>query len=197
MSDPLKIEPEPEFSLELQESDDEWATRILTSSPFSDLISTWQEARPEGGQNQKLPTTDTLTAEKMSAYLQDISIFDCISEDEIVYRFVGTRIAERMGHDVTGENLLELSDVASRAQIKKILLGVIRIPQISLSLYINNYSSGRQADVISLLLPVEGPKNKPPRIIALHSRASTREYLNKRNKIQIGTSIERQISFSI
>lgn len=171
--------------------------RILTSSPFSDLISTWQEARTANHQNQKLPTTDALTAEKMSPCLQDVSIFDCISEDEIVYRFVGTRIAERMGHDVTGENVLELSDAGSRAQIKGILLNVIRTPQISLILYINNYSSGRQANVISLLLPVEGPKNTPPRIIALHSQASTRVYLNKRNKIQIGTSIDRQISFSI
>lgn len=195
--DPLLNTTESEESPKLQEDDDEWATRILTSRPFADLLSTWHEARPVDHKNQKLPTAHSLTAEKMAPYLEDISIFDCISDDEVLYRFVGTRIAERMGHDVTGENLLCLTEDPSRIQIREIFSRVLQAPQIVLLAYINTYASGRYGAVISLLLPIESPANMPPRIIALHTPTSTYSYLNKRTKIQIGTTIDRQVWFSI
>lgn len=194
VSDPQENEPE---SAEFHENDDEWTTRILTSSPFADLLSDWQEARQANHQNQKLPTTDALTAEKMSAYLKDISIFDYISDEEIIYRFVGTDIAERMGHDVTGENVLALAETLTRTHIRETFRRVSQTPEITLISYMNAYSSGRHANVISLMMPVQSPKNTPLRIIALHRPASTRSYLDKRAKVQIGRSIDRQIWISI
>lgn len=194
MSDPQL--DEAEFSV-FQESDGEWTTRVLTSSPFADLLSDWHEARQTDSGNTELPTTSSLTAEKMSPYLKDISIFDCISRDEFIYRFVGTDIAERMGHDVTGENVLALSDGPSKSQVQEVLHRVSQTPEIALVSYMNAYSSGRQAGVISLMLPIQGPKNTPPRIVALHRPDTVRSYLGKREKVQIGKSIDRTIWISI
>jgi len=180
-----------------QESDEEWTTRVLTSGPFANLISDWHEARQTDSGNTKLPTSSALTAEKMSPYLKDISIFDCISYDEVMYRFVGTDIAERMGHDVTGENVLALSEGPGKNQVQEVLHRVSQTPEIALVSYMNAYSSGRQAGVISLMLPVQGPKNARPRIVALHRPDTVRSYLGKRTKVQIGKSIDRIIWISI
>jgi len=185
-----------EFS-DFRESDDEWTTRVLTSGPFANLLSDWHEARQTDSGNTKLPTTSSLTAEKMSPYLKDISIFDYISHDEIVYRFVGTDIAERMGHDVTGENVLALSEGPGQSHVQKVLRRVSQTPEIVLVSYLNAYSSGRQAGVISLMLPIQGPKNAPPRIVALHRPDTVRSYLGKRAKVQIGKIVDRTIWISI
>lgn len=194
MSDPQL--DEAEFSI-CHESDDEWTTRVLTSGPFADLLSDWHEARQTDSGNTKLPTTSSLTAEKMSPYLKDISIFDCISHDEVMYRFVGTDIAERMGHDVTGENVLALSEGPGKSHVQEVLRRVSQTPQIALVSYLNAYSSGRQAGVISLMLPIQGPENSPPRIVALHRPDTVRSYLDKRTKVQIGIIIDRTVWISI
>ncbi|MBL1235106.1 MAG: PAS domain-containing protein [Rhodobiaceae bacterium] len=194
MSDPQL--DQDEFS-DFRESDDEWTTRVLTSGPFANLLSDWHEARQTDSGNTKLPTTSSLTAEKMSPYLKDISIFDYISHDEIVYRFVGTDIAERMGHDVTGENVLALSEGPGQSHVQKVLRRVSQTPEIVLVSYLNAYSSGRQAGVISLMLPIQGPKNAPPRIVALHRPDTVRSYLGKRAKVQIGKIVDRTIWISI
>lgn len=184
-------------SASLHESDDEWTTRILTSSPFADFLSDWHEARQAAAADAELPTSSTLTAEKMAPYLKDISIFDCVSEEEVLYRFVGTDIAERMGHDVTGENVVALSEGPSKNQVGEIFRRVSQTPQIGLISYLNAYSSGRQAKVISLILPIQGPENTPPRAIALHRPDTVRSYVKKRAKVQIGKIIDRQIWISI
>ena len=133
----------------------------------------------------------------MSPYLKDISIFDCISDDEVMYRFVGTDIAERMGHDVTGENVLALSEGPGQSHVQEILRRVSQTPEIALVSYLNGYSSGRQAGVISLMLPIQGPENTPPRIVALHRPDTVHSYLGKRAKVQIGKIVDRTIWISI
>lgn len=190
-------DPQPEKADVFHETDDEWTTRILTSSPFADLLSDWQDARSSDPQNLKLPTTISLTAEKMSPYLRNVSVFDYISDEEIIYRFVGTDISRRMEHDVTGENVLDLSDSLSKSQIQKTFHRIVRTPEISLISYINAYSSGRHTGVTSLMVPIQGPGNTLPRVIALHQPEVTHAYLNKRRKVKIGESIDRQIWITI
>lgn len=177
--------------------DDQWMTRVLVTSPFSDLLSDWHAARQTAPTPTKLPDATVLTAEKMSPYLRDVSIFDCISDDEVVYRFVGTEIVERMGHDVTGENILTLTEGEGKKQVKEVFQRVINTPEAALIFYVNGYSSGRQAGVISLILPIQGPEGCPPRVVAVHRPASVRSYLSKQEKVQIGKTIDRQIRIAI
>ncbi|HBM89681.1 MAG TPA: hypothetical protein DD437_14135, partial [Rhodobiaceae bacterium] len=106
----------------------------------------------------------------------DIAILDVIDPMNILYRLAGTGIAERMGEDPTGNNLIEMTAPDTRAMVSKILYLIVSHPVGAIATYENVYSTGKRSVVESLYLPLQKAEGQSDRIVSVHSREKTVTY---------------------
>lgn len=136
------------------------------------LCEFWDEVRGD----RLLPSTGDIDPSQIAYILKDIAILDVIDPMNILYRLAGTGIAERMGEDPTGNNLIEMTAPETRAMVSKILYMIVSHPVGAIATYENVYSTGKRSVVESLYLPLQKAEGQSDRIVSVHSREKTVTY---------------------
>ena len=122
---------------------------------------------------QGMPDAADFDPTAIPRWLPDITIVEVNSPHVITYRLAGTAVVERMGHNPTGTNLLELTPPERRMQASRDLHEVVYRPcGLHLS-FVNNYSSGRVGQMDSIYLPLRPPPGGSPRMVSLNAFDST------------------------
>lgn len=149
------------------------------------LCEFWDEVRGD----RLLPNANEIDPSQIAYILRDIAILDVIDELHIQYRLAGTGIAERMGEDPTGNNLIEMTAPAMRDTVSKILHLIVSHPVGALATYENVYNTGKRAVVESLYLPLQKTENQSDRIVSVHSREKTVTYEKEQDHSTVAAKI--------
>ncbi len=144
----------------------------VTNPALRPLSEFWEEARGD----RLLPNANEIDPAQIAYILKDVAILDVIDAMNIQYRLAGTAIAERMGQDPTGNNLIEMTAPETRATVSKILCTIVSHPVGALATYENIYNTGKRAVVESLYLPLQKGESQSDRIVSVHSREKTVTY---------------------
>lgn len=136
------------------------------------LCEFWDEVRGD----RLLPNASDVDPSQIAYILKDIAILDVITEMNIQYRLAGTGIAERMGADPTGNNLIEMTAPETRATVSKILNLIVSHPVGCIATYENIYNTGKRAVIESLYLPLQRGEGQADRIVSVHSQEKTVSY---------------------
>ncbi|MGB5949320.1 MAG: PAS domain-containing protein [Parvibaculum sp.] len=142
------------------------------SSTLTALFDYWSSLPAAGG----LPAAADFRPAEIARCLPDTAILEIRSPDVVTYRLAGTGIAERMGHDPTGANVLDLVAASSRQQAGRDLLEIFHRPCGLHLRYVNTYASGRVTAIESLYLPLRPPAGAFPRVISVHAPEDVIEY---------------------
>lgn len=126
----------------------------------------------------------------LTQWLPDATILEIHDTDDIRFRLVGTRVAERMTHDPTGTNMLEMLAPATRGQVRRDMHEIAWRPCGYHARYVNVYGSGRVSHVQSLYLPLKAPAGRSPRLIAVHAPEEAMEYRQPADRTVCATSID-------
>ncbi|MBX3491649.1 MAG: PAS domain-containing protein [Parvibaculum sp.] len=126
----------------------------------------------------------------LTLWLPDTTIMEIHGPGDIRFRLVGTRVAERMTHDPTGTNMLEMLAPETRAQVCRDMHEIAYRPCGYHARYVNVYGSGRVSHVQSLYLPLAAPVGHPPRMIAVHAPEEAVEYQQPADRTVCATSID-------
>ncbi len=124
---------------------------------FARLLSAYTQARGD----EIAPVLPDCMLEEFLPFLEDLTVVEVVGPGQIIYRICGTTVTQRIGHEVTGKNLLDFfpPDSAKITYIdaKHIVTDLCG----NYSRYNNIYSSGRTVEVESISLPVrsEGDPN--------------------------------------
>lgn len=135
---------------------------------FIALYDYWRSVR----NGREVPRSADFDLLALTNWLPDLTILDVLSAEDVIWRFAGTAIVERMGHDPSGENVFSIQAPAmkSRSANAYQLVAHPRRPCGAVARYTNHYSSGREGDVRSLYLPLETPAKDHSRLVALTFR---------------------------
>lgn len=176
----------------------------VTNPALQPLSVFWEEARGD----RPLPNANEIDPAQIAYILKDVAILDVIDETTVQYRLAGTAIAERMGEDPTGNNLIEMTAPESRATVSKILHLIVSQPVGALAAYENIYNTGKRAIVESLYLPLQKSEGQSDRIVSVHSIEKTLTYedeqpnstvaakILKLKWIDIGAGVPEDLAFS-
>ncbi len=149
------------------------------------LCEFWDEVR---GDNL-LPNASDIDPAQIAYILKDVAILDVVDAMTIHYRLAGTAIAERMGQDPTGNNLIEMTAPETREIVSKIMQLIITQPVAAIATYENIYNTGKRAIVESLYLPLEKEESKSDRIVSVHSQEKTVTYENEQPRTTVAAKI--------
>jgi hypothetical protein len=178
----------------MTEKDDEKDSPKSTSCKITDqvrnpalkpLCEFWDEVRGD----RLLPNTSDIDPSQIAYILKDIAILDVIDPMNILYRLAGTGIAERMGEDPTGNNLIEMTASDTRAMVSKILHLIVSHPVGAIATYENVYNTGKRAVVESLYLPLQKAEGQSDRIVSVHSREKTVTYQDEQAHSTVAAKI--------
>ncbi len=135
---------------------------------FAALYDYWQSVR-DGAALPRAADFDLLA---LTNWLPDMSILDVLSIDDVIWRFAGTAIVERMGHDPSGENVFGIQTPATKPRTASAYQTATHQQQPcgAVARYTNHYSSGREGNVRSLHLPLETPAKNYSRLVAVTFR---------------------------
>lgn len=139
---------------------------------LADLFEYWSSLPAVNG----VPDAADFKPTAIARWLPDATIIETRSPTVMPYRLAGTRVAERMGHDPTGVNMLDLVAENFRIQASRDVYEIVYRPCGLHLLYANTYSSGRVATIESLYMPLRPPAGSRPRVIAVHAPDETLEY---------------------
>lgn len=124
----------------------------LTRQPeiFGQFVDGYRSVQM-GGQ---LPTlSDCLTGD-LVPLLPQVNVFELTRPGYVSYRFSGTIIAQRLGMDPTGRNMLEFLAPESRAMAESYIRHLAEVPCGGYSQYENAFEGGRRTQAETLLLPI-------------------------------------------
>lgn len=178
----------------MTEKDDKADNPKSTSGKITDQVNNpalkplcefWDEVRGD----RLLPNTGDIDPSQIAYILKDIAILDVIDPTNILYRLAGTGIAERMGEDPTGNNLIEMTAPDTRAIVSKILHLIVSHPVGAIASYENVYNTGKRAVVESLYLPLQRTKDQSDRIVSVHSREKTVTYQDEQSHSTVAAKI--------
>jgi len=143
---------------------------------------------------------DCLTSEAFAPILQETIVLELAGPGQIVYRLCGTRVEERIGMDMTGQNLVDFVPKDRREDLFKDISAMVSNCCGNYSRYRNSYSDGRHLEGENLSLPVRSEQT--PRKIFLIALNSTGEIgkmdvrlqgYNKGQQTQIGAEWLRSV----
>jgi|GEM_PF-638459 len=144
----------------------------INNTALKPLYEFWNEVRGD----RLLPDASDIDPAQIAYILKDIAILDVIDEMTIRYRLAGTAIAERMGDDPTGRNLIEMTAPNMRSLVSQVMQHIVAQPVGALATYENVYQSGKRAIVESLYLPLKKTAGLSERIVSVHSQEKTITY---------------------
>ncbi|MDO8839357.1 MAG: PAS domain-containing protein [Parvibaculum sp.] len=159
---------------------------IFGPAALADLHAYWSTLPRSGG----APADAAFDPLEIAQWTPDMTIMCLLGPDDIRFRLAGTRVAERMAHDPTGTNILDLLADASRLQVCRDMHEIAFRPCGYHARYMNVYGSGRVSHVQSLYLPLQPPPGQPPRLIAVHAPEEALEYQQSAERSVCATSID-------
>ncbi len=134
------------------------------------------------------PTRADLDLRRLARMLPDITIMERSAPGSVIYRLMGTAVAERLGADLTGHNFLNYLDVTERNRIDLGVALVTQQPCGTFAIYQNAYASGLKVRAESIALPLDTGSGKPPFLnISLHSSQSMISFGQEQDASVIGT----------
>lgn len=154
--------------------DQDTSTDWRNESAFSSVYEYWRSKRT----GHELPLTTDIDLLALIPWLPHLTLFDLLSYDEAICRFVGTAITERMGRDLTGQNVFPQQSIAMRKRTQKAYQTIINHPCGMVSCYTNHYSNGIHGMVRSLHLPLAAVQGTPPRLLGVVVREEKADYLS-------------------
>lgn len=160
---------------------------------LADLFDYWSRLPAPGG----VPDVADFKPTAIARWLPDTTIAEICSPTAAYYRLAGTRVAERMGHDPTGVNMLDLVAENFRAEASRDLHEVVFRPCGLYILYENTYSSGRVSTIESLYLPLRPPASACPRIVAMHAPEETLDYRTPRRLSLLAATVREIVWIDI
>ena len=117
---------------------------------FVELHAYWQSLRQDG----KLPRAEDLDLLAIRPLLPELSLLDMVAPGEILCRFAGTAICDRLGHDLTGRNICVQQATATRDRARRAYEGMAAHPCGMIARYANHYNTGSQGIMTSFYLPL-------------------------------------------
>jgi len=166
---------------------------LLTHPSQKGLFEFWNKAREEN----LIPTTTQIDPASIPHLLKDIAIFDVLNNTEVLYRLAGTSVAERMGFDPTGENVIEMISPDNREFVSGLFEAIINQPAGLLVEYENVYQRGKRTVVESLYLPLGKTEGTSPRILTTHLQRETIAYAEAQSSNSIATEITKVVWIDI
>jgi hypothetical protein len=157
----------------------------INNTALKPLCEFWDEVRGD----RLLPDASDIDPAQIAYILKDIAILDVIDEMTIRYRLAGTAIAERMGDDPTGKNLIEMTAPDMRPLVSQVMQHIIAQPVGALATYENVYQSGKRAIVESLYLPLKKTAGLSERIVSVHSQEKTITYEEEQAQSTVAAKI--------
>jgi hypothetical protein len=152
---------------------------------FSALFSYWQSVR----QGRNVPRTADFDLLALTNWLPDMSLLDVLSVEDVIWRFAGTTIVERMGHDPSGQNVFNIQAPAMKSRTARAYQIATQLPCGAIARYTNHYSSGREGNVRSLYLPLETPGGRYTRLVAITFREDATTFAEPIERTTTGTRI--------
>ncbi len=149
------------------------------------LSEFWETVRGD----RLMPSASDIDPSQIAYILKDVAILDVIDATNIQYRLAGTAIAERMGEDPTGNNLIEMTAPETRTVVSQILQTIVSQPAGAIAVYENVYSTGKRAVVESLYLPLQKSEGQSDRIVSVHSRERTVTYEDEQARSIVAAKI--------
>lgn len=162
---------------------------ILGTRVHTDLFQYWLSLPREEG----LPSSSDFDPAAARSWLADMTILSVNSPTEILHRLVGTGIAERLGYDATGKNLLDFIDASYRQQCARDMHEVAWRPCGWQARYLTHYPSGRVANVQSIYLPLKGPAGQAPRIVSIHTPEDPQRYARSSAEPSFASEIAKMV----
>lgn len=162
------------------------AAPLFGHQALTDFHSYWSALPRRGG----APAAAAFDPLEIAQWTPDMTIMCLAGPGDIRFRLAGTRVAERMAHDPTGINMLELLADASRLQVCRDMHEIAARPCGYHARYVNRYGSGRVSHVQSLYLPLTPPPGRPPRLVAMHAPEEAMEYQKPADRSTCATSID-------
>jgi hypothetical protein len=126
-----------------------------------------------------LPRKAAVNPVALKRALPHLAIYERRADDDFRLRLVGTQIVERLGVDLTGRNLLEFLHYAAKDQAREDLNRVLDDPSGQFLLVKDRFSSGRQAWVEILRLPLADARGEPRFIIGCTTERRSAGYHHK------------------
>ena len=166
---------------------------VLGTRAHTELFQYWQSLPRENG----IPDASDFNPMATRQWLPEIAMLSLTGPEEITQRLVGTGVAERLGFDATGTNLLDLVDPSYRRQCARDMHEVGYRPCGWQVRYLTHYPSGRLAHVQSIYLPLRGPAGQPPRILSLHDRGEATGYRDPAQKPNFASEITKMVWIDI
>ncbi len=144
-----------------------------TLAGFSEFFNYWQSLRHGGG----LPHAEDFDLLALTPWLAEVTLYDIKGPEDIVCRFVGTAIVERMGRDLSQQNTLPQHADNTRDRVLKTYLAITNLPCGTVARFSNHYSSGQSGVIRSLYLPLTvSATGANSRMVCISSREDRRTY---------------------
>jgi len=154
------------------------------------LFTYWKQSRGD----KIVPLASDFDPTKIAHLLKDIVIFDVLGDRDIRYRLAGTEVAERLGRDPTGVNLIDLAAPEAQGYISELFAKILSQPTGAIVHYQNTYSTGKRAPVRSFFLPLAMKAGKSPRVLSLHGQdEAPTSYEKVQLSTTVGTLVEKVI----
>lgn len=145
--------------------------RTLTG--FSEFFNYWQSMR----QGESLPLAEDFDLLALTPWLAEVTLYDIKGPEEVVCRFLGTAIVERLGNDLSQQNLLPQHANNTRERARKAYLAMSNLPCGTVARFSNHYSSGQSGIIRSLYLPMKvAATGANSRMACISSREDRRTY---------------------
>ncbi|MGV8997148.1 MAG: PAS domain-containing protein [Parvibaculaceae bacterium] len=153
---------------------------------FSELYDYWSSGR----EGTDLPRADKFDLLALTQWLPNIVLLDVYGDDNVVARFAGTAIVDRLGFDITRENVFASQSDITRERVMRAYTTVVGHPCGLVARYVNHYSSGRSGIISTLYLPLTAPVSGSARIVGLMHRQGDAGYADPIERTQSTTAIE-------
>jgi hypothetical protein len=154
---------------------------------FTALFDYWQSIR----RGRIVPRSADFDLLALTNWLPDMSLLDVLNAEDVIWRFAGTTIVERMGHDPSGQNVFNIQAPAMKSRTARAYQIATRQEQPcgAVARYTNHYSSGREGNVRSLYLPLETPAGNYSRLVAVTFREDATSFAEPIERTMTGTKI--------
>jgi hypothetical protein len=158
----------------------------LSEAPdrLREFLQIYEDAR--GG--KIAPTRSDLDLRRMAKLLPDITIMERLEPMLVIYRLMGTAVAERVGADLTGHNFLNYLGQTEQSRVDLGIAIVTELPCGTFSVYENDYSSGMTVRAETMALPLDSGSGHAPYLsLGLHASQVPVSYGQEREESMIGT----------
>lgn len=152
---------------------------------FTELFAYWSAKRIGGA----LPLSTDMDLLDLAHLLPQMTLIDFLDSGTLIARFLGPSIVGRLGHDMTGQNLLAFHAEPTRPVAAEGYQRIAEQPCGAMARYVNLYNSGREARSQVLYLPVQTPSDGIRRIVGAHATDEVRGFHQPSETATLGTEI--------